>query len=364
VLVLACATFYHAPLETHADPQVTPLHTEAPWYFLWLQGMLKLGDKTFFGVVLPTVIFGVLFVVPWLDLNPHRLPTRRKGAVIIGLAFSIAMILLTYMGTPGYGIETPPAQNILSHLVPQTHPGPVRELPWEEVATGPKGARKTYVVSYDERVKSNPVYADAEFIEEISTEAEDEWHEILTEFKAEVENQPKLIPPIHGDVPLAEVTVENIQPDLKWAVFTINWDELELNLANGTPTDMIPITVAKLDLLTGEAKLDPTGRRVLTETFKVWVYDPHTDNPYVLTPVDSCPELPQVCPTKVPFAGNTVEYPAIVVEPIPGAVAAGQPIERAVERVLTLNLSDSLPNTKRSIQQVKVGLHRQSHYRH
>jgi quinol-cytochrome oxidoreductase complex cytochrome b subunit len=41
ILVLMTAFYYHAPLEHIANPQQTPLDTEAPWYFLWLQGMLK-----------------------------------------------------------------------------------------------------------------------------------------------------------------------------------------------------------------------------------------------------------------------------------------------------------------------------------
>ncbi|HRF98521.1 MAG TPA: cytochrome b N-terminal domain-containing protein, partial [Aggregatilineales bacterium] len=45
ILVVLCIWFYHAPLEAHADPQATPLGTTAPWYFLWIQGALKLGDK-------------------------------------------------------------------------------------------------------------------------------------------------------------------------------------------------------------------------------------------------------------------------------------------------------------------------------
>jgi hypothetical protein len=243
LLVLAVATFYHAPLEAHADPQVTPLHTKAPWYFLWLQGMLKLGDKTIFGVVLPTVIFGVVFVVPWLDRNPHRLASRRKAAIAIGLAMTVIMIILSYMGTPEYGIETPPAQNILSHLVPATEPGPVKELPWDEVETGPPGAnglgtRKTYFVSYPEEWEDDPQYADPalyEFVSELETGEHDEFHEILMEFKAEVESAPRLIPPLSRETPRAVVTVEQIQPNLKWVRMTINWDEIVLDNDTGEP---------------------------------------------------------------------------------------------------------------------------------
>ena len=249
LMVLAVATFYHAPMEAHADQQITPLHTEAPWYFLWLQGLLKLGDKTLMGVVLPGVIFGVLFVVPWLDRNPHRMARKRPGAIIIGLISVILMIVLTYMGTPSFAIETPPAQDILSHLVPATHPGPVKELHWDEVEAGPmdeaKGVhgKRTYFVSYPPDWEKNEAYKNTEefiFIkpegqETKGMEADNEFLEILRHFKAEVENSPKLMPPVDGLQPLAKVTVEETQPGLKWADFIITWDEIAVNEKTGQP---------------------------------------------------------------------------------------------------------------------------------
>lgn len=274
LMILAVATFYHAPLEAHADPQVTPLHTEAPWYFLWLQGLLKLGDKQLMGVVVPTVIFGIIFVVPWLDRNPHRLASRRKGAIAIGLVFSVVMVILTYMGTPGYGIETPPAQDILSHLVPATHAGPVRELPWEEIEAGPPDevtglpGRKTYFVSYPPGWDADPKYADPERYEFVTTVDEqpgdNAFHHILREFKAEVENHPKLWAPVDNSAPLAAVTVEHIQPDLKWLNFTITWDEMAVDTATGEVMIENGKPVLKRELKTGNnANLPDIQRSVL-----------------------------------------------------------------------------------------------------
>lgn len=235
IMVLACATFFEAPLEAHADPQRTPLHTKAPWYFLWLQGMLKLGDKQLMGVVLPTVIFGVIFFLPWIDQNPHRLPKKRKFAIVMGVLFTIMMVVMTYMGTPKYAIETPPAQDILSEFVPATDPGPVRELPYDEIKTGPDGTLKTYFVSYPPEWEKDPKYADRskyEFITKVEGEAEDEFHEVLQHFKAKTESAPKLIQPVEGaagNLPLAQVTVQQIQPDLKWVVMKIYWDEFVID---------------------------------------------------------------------------------------------------------------------------------------
>ena len=83
---------YHAPLESHANPQVTPLDTKAPWYFWWLQGMLKLGDKSLMGIVLPTILVLLLIGLPYIDRNPYRSMYKRPIAVALGL-LGVAAIL-------------------------------------------------------------------------------------------------------------------------------------------------------------------------------------------------------------------------------------------------------------------------------
>lgn len=136
VLIVVSAWFYHAPLEPHADPQVTPLHTTAPWYFLWLQGMLKLGDKVLWGVMIPTVVLIVSIVLPYVELGPsRRYADRRIG--LSGAAVTVyLLVVLSFMGTPWYAVQSSPDQEVLAELFPQTHPGPVRTADWEELETG------------------------------------------------------------------------------------------------------------------------------------------------------------------------------------------------------------------------------------
>ncbi|MCZ7572740.1 MAG: cytochrome bc complex cytochrome b subunit [Ardenticatenaceae bacterium] len=136
VMILSVVTWFHAPLEHHADPFVTPLDTEAPWYFLWIQGMLKLGDPTIMGVILPTLIFALLFAVPYIDRNPSRLGKNRKVAIAMGILSVMALVILSYMGTPHWGIVTPPAPRILQDIAPQEGLGPLRELGYEGVQVG------------------------------------------------------------------------------------------------------------------------------------------------------------------------------------------------------------------------------------
>jgi hypothetical protein len=127
---------YHAPLESVANPQVTPLDTEAPWYFWWLQGMLKLGDKTLMGIIIPTVLVILLVAVPYIDRNPHRSLYRRPIAVSIGVLSVLVLVVLSYMGLPEYGIETDAATRIVQDLAPEEGEGPLREIPFDQLQPG------------------------------------------------------------------------------------------------------------------------------------------------------------------------------------------------------------------------------------
>lgn len=214
ILVFVTAFFYSAPLENVANPQVTPLDTEAPWYFLWLQGMLKLGDKTLMGIILPTIIFGLLFAIPYIDRNPHRSLYKRPLAVALGVLTVLVLIVLTYMGTPGYGIDTPAATRIVQDLAPEEGTGPLRQVPFEQLQPG------IYEVNVTAPVRMCPQLdfgcpeleaVFAEFTERINAAAE------------------------AGDLPnvRALMVIENWQVDLIKVTPQIFWDDPE----NGLPKD-------------------------------------------------------------------------------------------------------------------------------
>jgi len=137
ILILSVTVFgYHAPLESVANPQSTPLDTEAPWYFWWLQGMLKLGDKTLMGIIIPTIIVLLLVGVPYIDRNPYRSLYRRPFAVGIGIFSVLALVVLSYMGTPQYGIETDAATRIVQDLAPEEGTGPLHTVPFDQLQPG------------------------------------------------------------------------------------------------------------------------------------------------------------------------------------------------------------------------------------
>lgn len=141
---------FHAPLEHHSDVFRTPLHTTAPWYFLWIQGMLKdpillpilrmidsatglnivrdaYDSPAFQGVILPTVIFVVLFAVPYIDewwdklmgRTTSRLGSKRKLGIGMGVLSIIFLAVFTYFGTPYFAVSAPPAVEIGQEFMPE-----------------------------------------------------------------------------------------------------------------------------------------------------------------------------------------------------------------------------------------------------
>ena len=162
MLVILYFRWFASPLETHANPQQTPLDTKAPWYFWWLQGMLKidpaaiieslvnpifatfgleyrlelsllLNSKFIMGLILPPTLVLILMAIPYIDRNPSRLARKRPFAIIWGIAWIFIFIALSFMGTPEYGIETPAATRIIQDLAPEEGEGPLRSIPYAEL---------------------------------------------------------------------------------------------------------------------------------------------------------------------------------------------------------------------------------------
>jgi quinol-cytochrome oxidoreductase complex cytochrome b subunit len=139
ILVVLCVWFYHAPLENHANPQATPLGTTAPWYFLWLQGPLKLGDKTFWGVIFPTILLGALMVMPYIDVAPSRRFKDRRIMITLGLLLISVITILSYMGLPEFAVQTSADTEILHELDKEpahNAMGDLRPIPYDQLVVG------------------------------------------------------------------------------------------------------------------------------------------------------------------------------------------------------------------------------------
>ncbi len=197
LMVLVSTFFFAAPLESIANPQSTPLHTVAPWYFYWLQGLLKIADKTIAGVYVPGILLVLLMAIPYLDRNPSRRGRDRRVAIISGVVAGIVIIVLSWMGTPYYAVQGAPAVEIVQELMPEEGMGPLREMGYAHLPLG----------AYDSR--------------ENATTEDEEFNVVLHEFnesiKAFAEKDPSF------NEAYGVLTISQEQPQLKRITWDINW---------------------------------------------------------------------------------------------------------------------------------------------
>lgn len=137
---------FQAPLEHIANPQQTPFHTVAPWYFYWLQGLLKIADKMWAGVIIPGVLLVLLMAIPYLDRNPSRRGADRRVATISGVVAGVFMIILSWMGTPSYAVQGAPPLEVVQELMPEEGSGISREIGYQHLPNGVYDSREEYEV--------------------------------------------------------------------------------------------------------------------------------------------------------------------------------------------------------------------------
>ncbi|MCY4539543.1 MAG: cytochrome bc complex cytochrome b subunit, partial [Chloroflexi bacterium] len=139
IITVLCIWFYHAPLENHADPQVTPLGTTAPWYFLWIQGALKLGDKFIWGVAFPSVALGGLAMLPYVDVTPSRRFAHRRFMLTLAMLLVSVTTILSYMGLAKFAVKTSAETEIVHELTfepAHSKVGIGRTIPFDQMIAG------------------------------------------------------------------------------------------------------------------------------------------------------------------------------------------------------------------------------------
>jgi quinol-cytochrome oxidoreductase complex cytochrome b subunit len=264
ILTVLVIWFYHAPLERHADPQVTPLGTTAPWYFLWIQGALKMGDKVLWGIIFPTVVIVVFMAIPYVDTPPSRRFADRRIMICFGLVLMSAFTILSFMGLGTYGVNTSADQEIIheiTHEPAHNKMGIILPVPYDQLvpgmyttrefaAEGDNGAEA--VAALNEELQTSPA---TELINEklrlahltysgdlrfrtVPSDAEDLQH-VLREFEELlIENSDEL----HNS--WGAVIITDNQDNLRRIDVIIVWEAIELD--NGKPIkdengDLIPI---------------------------------------------------------------------------------------------------------------------------
>ena len=197
LLTLLTVFFFQAPLEHIANPQSTPLHTVAPWYFYWLQGLLKVADKTIAGVYIPGILLVLLAAIPYLDPNPSRRGKDRRVAIVSGIVAGAVMIVLSWMGTPNYAVQAAAPVEVVQEMMPEEGVGPVREVGYEHLPVG----------TWDTREEVE--YEDPEFAR------------VMDEYRELIDIWEKKDPNFNN--PYGLLIISQVQADLKQIDWEIYW---------------------------------------------------------------------------------------------------------------------------------------------
>ncbi len=105
VVLILLATFIGVPGEPKADPSDSSYVPKPEWYFLFLFKFLAMyGQLPVIGkiewiaaILIPVIVLGGLFLLPFLDKNPRRHYSRRILAITIMAVFVVSMVVLTLL---------------------------------------------------------------------------------------------------------------------------------------------------------------------------------------------------------------------------------------------------------------------------
>jgi menaquinol-cytochrome c reductase cytochrome b/c subunit len=118
--LIVFSTFVNAPLRELANPNLTPNPSKAPWYFLALQELLRYFHPMVAGVLVPTLFFAFMFVLPYVDRNPSTKPGDRKLAIVLFTMLMMFFAVLTIIGAffrgPGFNFVWPWSEGIFFDL--------------------------------------------------------------------------------------------------------------------------------------------------------------------------------------------------------------------------------------------------------
>ncbi len=126
---------WDAPLETHADPIVTPLHVVAPWYLSWSQGWLKLADKTLVVGFIPLLLVAFI-VMPYIEVGKSRRYADRRVGLTVAMLFIAFMLVSNWMGSPEYRVSSSPDREVSIEVLPEEGPSGLRGIPYEDLTPG------------------------------------------------------------------------------------------------------------------------------------------------------------------------------------------------------------------------------------
>ncbi|MCB8983330.1 MAG: cytochrome bc complex cytochrome b subunit [Ardenticatenaceae bacterium] len=104
LVLFTLSLFWNAPLAPPVDPLAGPLaepaQIAAPWFFLWIQALLRYWPPLLAGILIPLCVVGILALLPWvLDRQTEGTavwfhPSGRWAQLVVG-AIAAGIIILT-----------------------------------------------------------------------------------------------------------------------------------------------------------------------------------------------------------------------------------------------------------------------------
>ncbi len=105
IVLILMASFFPAPIAAAMTGQavIVTEDARAPWFFLWVQQMLKWGDPFIFGVLIPFGILVLTALIPYIfpkpadgDIGRWFPKSNRLAQIVIGV-IALIVIALTLM---------------------------------------------------------------------------------------------------------------------------------------------------------------------------------------------------------------------------------------------------------------------------
>jgi quinol-cytochrome oxidoreductase complex cytochrome b subunit/mono/diheme cytochrome c family protein len=98
ILLVLLSIFWPAPITpplTNTSADLT--NARAPWFFLWVQQLLKFGNPFLLGVVVPLIILAILILIPYIFPKPADSELGRwfpKGGRLVQILIAVLTLLL------------------------------------------------------------------------------------------------------------------------------------------------------------------------------------------------------------------------------------------------------------------------------
>jgi len=104
IILLLLSFFFPAPID-QGIKEITTLsgETSAPWFFLWVQQMLKWGDPFTWGILVPVLILVVIAIIPYIFPKPSEqdlgrwFPKSNRLAQLVVAIITVFIAILTIL---------------------------------------------------------------------------------------------------------------------------------------------------------------------------------------------------------------------------------------------------------------------------